>query len=191
MLLRRTVAATTLPVSMTQALDHLRISESGPTIDGTLIEGLLESACDLVAEMSGRSLAAETWVAAYPYLSGDLRLPKGPVIDVTSVGYFDQSDIAQTLPVTDFYIFTDQDFTVMRPKTGKQWPSASIREDSVSVTFTAGYSVIPAALRAAILLTLGHLYENRESVVIGSTAVTLPLAVETLIGAYRTGWVAA
>ena len=46
--------------------------------------------------------------------------------------------------------------------------------------------VINAAITAACLLKLGHLFANREEVVTGTTAVELPLASKSLLMPYRT-----
>ncbi|MFI3308931.1 head-tail connector protein [Ewingella allii] len=40
-------------------------------------------------------------------------------------------------------------------------------------------------IRSAMLLCIGHWYANREGVVIGETAVNLPLAVQALLQPYR------
>lgn len=40
-------------------------------------------------------------------------------------------------------------------------------------------------VKAAMLLLIGHWYENRESVAIGDTAVAIPFAVEALLQPYR------
>ncbi len=45
--------------------------------------------------------------------------------------------------------------------------------------------VLDADLTAAMLLLIGHWYENRESVVVGTITAELPMAVEALIGPYR------
>jgi uncharacterized phage protein (predicted DNA packaging) len=45
--------------------------------------------------------------------------------------------------------------------------------------------VLPSAVRSAIYLLTGHLFENRESVVIGKTAIDLPMAVRFLLAPYR------
>lgn len=45
--------------------------------------------------------------------------------------------------------------------------------------------VITAAITAACLLKLGHLFANREEVVVGSTGVELPLASKSLLAPYR------
>lgn len=40
-------------------------------------------------------------------------------------------------------------------------------------------------VKAAMLLLIGYWYENREAVVVGDTAVTVPFAVEALLQPYR------
>lgn len=45
--------------------------------------------------------------------------------------------------------------------------------------------VLDDDITTAMLLLIGHWYANRESVVIGSTATELPLAVESLLAPYR------
>jgi len=45
--------------------------------------------------------------------------------------------------------------------------------------------VLDDDLTTAMLLLIGHWYENREAVVTGSTATELPMAVHALIGPHR------
>jgi uncharacterized phage protein (predicted DNA packaging) len=45
--------------------------------------------------------------------------------------------------------------------------------------------VITPSITAAILLITGHLYENREEVIAGTTATRLPMASESLLWPYR------
>ena len=52
------------------------------------------------------------------------------------------------------------------------------------MTGEEGLSLTPA-LRMAALLLIGHWYTNREAVVTGTIATTLPLAYESLIHPYR------
>jgi hypothetical protein len=44
---------------------------------------------------------------------------------------------------------------------------------------------VPADLIAAVLLTAGDLYENRESTIVGVSAQQVPLAAERLMDPYR------
>lgn len=187
MILRRITPATAYPVPDTDALEHLRLTANDETY---LVHALVGSACDLIGEMSGRCLASEVWAASYSSISGKIKLPKSPVISVDSVTYYDQTDMVQSLPTTDFYVFLSDDHAEMQPKPGRQWPVTSTRDDAITITFTAGYAALPQALRAAVLLTVGHLYENRQASVVGMTVATLPLAVEELVSIHRLGWAA-
>lgn len=45
--------------------------------------------------------------------------------------------------------------------------------------------IINAAIEAAMLLTAGNLYRNREATVVGETAVSLPNGVDALLTPYR------
>lgn len=45
--------------------------------------------------------------------------------------------------------------------------------------------VVNASILGSIRLTVGHLYENRESVVVGGTAVELPMGAKALLRPYR------
>lgn len=47
--------------------------------------------------------------------------------------------------------------------------------------------VVNDAIRAAILLILGHLYANREDSVIGTIASDLPMGSRSLLAPHRTG----
>jgi len=47
--------------------------------------------------------------------------------------------------------------------------------------------VITSAIKSAILLILGHLYENREDVVIGLTVASLPSGAKALLQPHRIG----
>lgn len=48
--------------------------------------------------------------------------------------------------------------------------------------------VINPAIQAACLLTLGHLYANREDVVVGTITAQMPIGATALLTPYRVGW---
>ena len=68
---------------------------------------------------------------------------------------------------------------------GTEWPETLDAANVVRVVYVAGAATPPATVKAAMLLTIGHLYENRESVVIGQTAIELPLGVKALLDTVR------
>lgn len=56
-----------------------------------------------------------------------------------------------------------------------------------AATPVAGTFELPlnAAVTAAVLLMAGHLYANREAVVVGTISAALPLSVQFLLAPYR------
>lgn len=58
---------------------------------------------------------------------------------------------------------------------------AAIYADAEAAAGDANGVIADGAVRAAILLICGHLYANREAVVVGSTAVDLPLGAHDLL----------
>ena len=74
-------------------------------------------------------------------------------------------------------------------KDGESYPDTIGEADAVKVTFTVGYGAtaadVPESFKAAILLLVGHLFENREAVATGLTVTEVPLAWKYLLNSYR------
>lgn len=66
-----------------------------------------------------------------------------------------------------------------------QYLNRAIYEDVTSQGTDAAGIVVNDAIRAAILLTVGHLYANRESVVTGTISTELTMTTRYLLGPYR------
>ena len=56
---------------------------------------------------------------------------------------------------------------------------------SLAIVLTYRGMAITSAIKAAILLTLGHLYENREEVVVGLSVAEMPLSAKSLLRPHR------
>jgi hypothetical protein len=60
----------------------------------------------------------------------------------------------------------------LTPIYGGSWPQTQDVINAFTVRFTAGYGTtaasVPYDVKAAIKLLIGHLYENREAVIVGS-----------------------
>lgn len=185
MIVRRIGAAGTPPVTLADAKAHLRVTD---TAENDLITALIAAACAAVGEESGRVIASETWEIADYGFDGLVKLPKSPVVSLTSVRYY-VDDTLTTATLADFRLYQDDDFTFVGPIESATWPMAQTRPDGTVIRFTAGYSTLPTTLRHAVLLTIGHLFANREAVTDGAMA-ELPFGVHHLIGLERLGWAA-
>lgn len=186
MFLRQITAAEAVVVTVSDLREFGRIDHDH---EDAQLEMMLAAATQLVSEYAGRALVLETWEVSIPArFQGDLVLPKSPVRALTAIRYFDANESEQTANLDDFYLMRGDDRALVRPKSGKAWPTSSLfRDDAISVRFTVGYESAPAPLVHAVKMTALHLYEQREAVSelrLGE----VPLGVRAMIDAYRVGW---
>lgn len=186
----RTIAPATAPVSLSEAKLHLRVDGSD---EDSLITGLIDAATAHFDGQGvlGRAMVTQSWAQWVDQTPGWVRLTVGPFQSLTSVEYYDADNALQTATLADFEVRLDGDFVIVKPKKDYVWPNAYIRQDAIKITYVAGFgdaaTDVPQSIRQAILLTIGHWYENREAVVEGNYK-SLPMAVEALIGVERAGW---
>jgi uncharacterized phiE125 gp8 family phage protein len=77
------------------------------------------------------------------------------------------------------------------PLYAQSWPVHREDENSITVTWWAGYGPsgrdVPAAIRHAMLMLVGFWYENRSTVLVGSISKQLEFAVESLLSSQKWG----
>ena len=187
---KRTAAPAEQPVSLSDAKLHLRVDHSD---DDTLITALISAATEALDGWSGvlgRCVITQTWkLVLSGFCSGRIiRLPFPDVVEDIVVKYFDAGEIEQTFPSTAYQVLEDASGSFVWLKSGEAWPTTFDRLDAVSIEFDAGFgdaSSTPAPIKAAILLIVGHLYENREDVSASSRMTSLPKGADYLLAPYR------
>ena len=106
-----------------------------------------------------------------------------------SVKYYDSDNVLQTLDSDDYDVDDVSEPARIRSVATTSFPSTYDRLNAVQVRFVSGYgsdaSAIPNPLIQAIRLIIGHWYENRETVVIGTIANEIPFAAQALIDQFR------
>lgn len=172
------------PVSLAEAKAHCRIS--GSDEDG-LLAGYLMAARSHAETYLGRALATQTLQLA---LDGDwpcdrIALPRPPLQSVTSITYSDTAGATQTLAADQYRVDSTAHQGFIERAYGVTWPAVRDQARTIVVTYVAGYTQIPEPIRAAILLLVGHFYENREAVIVGQAPTELPLGVDSLLFPYR------
>lgn len=117
--------------------------------------------------------------------AGVIQFPRAPLVSVQSVNYIDASGNPQTWASSNYTLVTGSPGR-MQPVFGQIWPVTLPVIGSVSITFTAGYSADASLVREtdqqAVLLMLGHLWENREAVTLDGTPCPVPLTLDALLG---------
>jgi uncharacterized phiE125 gp8 family phage protein len=181
----------------TDNLADTSLGAQAPTTNTTAdpeLTSWLTAARQYCETFTHRAFITQTWdwnLDAFP--SDDcFRLPKAPLISVTSVTYVDSNGTTQTVSASDYTVVTPAGpecapgFIV--PAYSLYWPTARSVPNAVTVRFVAGYgaaAAVPAGIKAAMKLLIGHWYERREAVNVGNITSTLDYAVDALLWPYK------
>lgn len=178
-------------VTLDEAKAHLRVTHS---TDDDYIAALVAAAVDLLDGWRGalgRCLVTQTWRILLDDWPACDRIDL-PFPDCSSVvvKYSDESDVEQTVSASLYQILEHGRATSIYFRDAFTSPSLyDDREDPVRIEFAAGYgdaADVPAAIKHAIKLAIGHLYENREQVIVGQVDVAeLPMGFRRLISPFR------
>lgn len=150
------------PVSIEMARAHLHLDDD--THDFWLQNVGIPAARAMAEGYTGQTFAETTLrVVADRFPDGALELRRGPVKDVLSVKYVDGDGIDQTLAPPNYSLDNAWPIGWLIPVSG--WPATKAVANGVRVTYLAGFDPQknPDPV-VAILLILGHLFKNRESV---------------------------
>lgn len=184
--------ATSLPVTLAEVKEHLRVDTSD---EDTLLNTLIYAATEHVSGRNGytgRVLLPQTWYAYYSDFS-EIELPLAPCISVDAITYKDQDSATQTLSTDVYTANTAREPALIQLKPNQSWPETDGSWDSVKVEFQAGYSggspaadAVPYAIKAAILLVIGDLYQNREGgALVAGASYEINPTVKNLLRPYR------
>lgn len=187
---KRTVAPTAEPLDADDARRHLRVTDED--VDVAAMIAAARAKCEGRLE---RALITQTWTIDLDgFWSGDLELPYPPLQSVSSIVYWnDETGTTDTVASTVYEVDTASEPGRVRLKPGQDWPSDLYgKTNAVRITFVAGYgstyASVPDGIKQAMRLLVGHYDQNREGVVVGSTATELPEAVETLLALEAVPW---
>lgn len=185
------------PISLAEAKAHCRISS---TDEDGLLAGYILAARQHVETITNRALISQTWDYT---IDGDwpwvidveshrhqrlIEIPKAPLQSVTSISYIDTTGVSQTLSTSQYVVDGARAIGRIFPAYGVTWPALRCQNNSITVRFVAGYGdqpgSVPEPIRHAMLLLIGHWFENREAVSSISLGA-VDFAVEALLSSHR------
>ncbi len=188
---RITVPPATEPVPLAEAKAQCRVALPD---EDALIAGYVLAARKFVEQHTGLLLLTQTCemtLDAFP-TNDYFEMARAPVQSVSSVTYVDTNGSPQTWPSANYVSDAFRGRPAVRLAYNASWPIARTQANAVTVTFVAGYGSnpgdAPEPIRQAMLLLIGHWYEHREAVNVGSTVNEFPLAVDSLLATYRVNW---
>lgn len=173
------------PVSLVEAKSHLRVTS---TDDDTLISALIVATREQAEAFTRRSLVTQTWDLTLDRFPETIEVPLPPLQSITSISYVDEEGVTQTMASSDYTVDTKSSPGRIVPAYGTSWPTTREIINAVTVRFVAGYGAaldVPQAIKNGMLLHIGHLYANRESVNIGGVVTQIPLTTDWLYAPYR------
>jgi len=179
------------PVLLAEVKAQLRIEHPD---DDLMIDRLIKTAVAYTDAKGALGHAMITqkwgqWVNSVP--PQYVRLAMGPLIEVTAVQYYDIDGALQTDTLSNYEI-TGTDFTTrIGPKSGFNWPVTQDRADAIRIEYTAGYGAtsasVPETLRHAMMLLIGHWYDNRENTMMDELS-NIPYGFDMLVDMHRRAW---
>lgn len=162
------------PITLELAKQHLRVGSA--THDDTIIAAKLDMAIAVAEDMTGRILREKkvTFDVLIPTDAPLVRLP----VPTTQI---ERLCVSQFLISEKDYTLLEDDYTPMlvaEPQYVGQ---------RISVVAIVGYNKdnIPPAIKAAILLILGTLYDNESDNLVGRSVSELSLTAEKLLLPWR------
>lgn len=179
-------ATTTQLISTANAKTFLKVDTSE---DDTIINNLVVAATRSAEEYTNRLFITQELEQYAPVWTGVGQLFKSPVSAVSSITYFDESNASQTLSASVYSLNNVLEPARIELKVDQEFPNLADRWDAIKVTYSAGYGTattdVPMPIIQAVYLTIGHWYENRQSVIVGRQVNEMPMTSKYLLDQYK------
>lgn len=177
------------PVTLTEAIDWMRIDG---TVEDALIDPLIPAARRWAEGYARRALITQTWdMMLDRFPARDILVPLPPLQSVTSIDYIDTAGASQLLAASEYQTDIVSEPGRIAPSVDAvTWPATQIGAlNAVTIRFTAGYGIaaqsVPEPIRQGMLMLIAHMFERRESTIVGAQATRVPMSAEWLLDPYR------
>jgi len=168
----QTLAPAVEPLTLAEAKLHLRVEV---TDDDVLIAQLIRAARQACEAYTNRTLVATIYELTLDAFPGEIRLPRPPLVEVSSISYVDASGVDQTLG-TDVYTVDKASFMPrVYEAYNEWWPGTRSQPKAVTVTYIAGYACRFTAEPATEVVTVtSRTLTNGEFLFVSNIGGALP-----------------
>ena len=172
------------PLTLTEVKSHCRVDD---TNSDALLNSLITAARVHAEKYLHRALITQTIDARYDYFVEAMYIPRPKLQSVTYIKYIDTNGDEQTLDASKYKVDIYSEPGRVVPAYGEVWPSARDEINAITIRLIAGYgaaAAVPDPIKQAMLLHIGHMFENREE----STPVPIsvvPMGYDALMATYR------
>lgn len=117
-----------------------------------------------------------------------IELTKRPVQSVTSVAYLDTSGNSQTWSSANYSLDLYRPTPAIALAYSVEWPLALDWDGSITITYVVGHAnaaAVPKLWKQAMLMLIGHWFENRSAVTVGGIPNETPISYERIAMNFR------
>lgn len=151
------------------------------TSDATYVTALIKDAREYCEGVTGRALGAQT-IKAYPdQFAYEMRLPREPIVSITTVKYTDSAGVVTTMSASNYIL--DEIAGVLAFKELPDFDPAIAKP--IEITYVAGHTTLPQTVRRAMLILVAYWYENRGD---KDLPVSVEKHVNRLLAAKKVFW---
>lgn len=172
-------------VTLREMKIHLRIT--GEDSDEDIAEAVLDAASTLhgLDGILNRSLYPTTfrrYLSRFPKCV-PIELPYPPLIGVTGFSYRNGDSPAPQVPAGDYVVDNTGLVGSIHLLPDLSWPDVVTARQAIAITYTAGYTAVPRAVKRAVKLLAAHFFENREATIIDRRQLLIDRAIQ-----FGAGW---
>ena len=181
-----TTAPTEEPISVAEAKDQMRVTQSSEdAYIGLLIQKArdkYENDIQFQLVTASRKTTLDKFpnviVLAFPPLQADNLI----------ITYVDEDGADQTLASTEYQLDTKRIPGEVVEAFDKTWPATRDQRGAVTVAYNCGYgdaSAVPFIDKHAVALLVAHWFANRESPISGATITGVPTSYDDIVNQRR------
>lgn len=179
-------APTEEPISLEEAKENLRFAGD---YESDRIRALIKAARIYCERATGKAFVTQTLkLTLDAFTECVIRLPRPPLVSVSSIKYDDTAGTEQTLSTSYYVVDASQEPGRVALAYGQVWPCTYEQIGAVRITYVAGFggaSTVPETIKQAMHLLIAHWFQNREAV--GSVGGPVAMAVDSLLGCESAG----
>jgi len=170
-------------VSLSAAKEHLRV---GHNDDDAYITRLTHAAQLVCEHLTGGTFTANAYVLFCDNWEQTKEIPEvSNASIITQITYKNTANVTTVWSAANYYLASGSQRSRIGLKDGKSYPDLYDGIETVQVKFTTdpiwGRTNLNEVAFQAVLITISDMYENRQSVIVGRIASSIPRTAQFLL----------